>query len=159
MKKIISSACFLITLLCLILTAAFATFKLTGLQFCTVEGHSMDNTLFSSERILINPSARPGFGDIVVFEYEGTYLIKRVIGLPGDTVIVADGALYVNNVKYEEDYLSPECVTAFEKNSFAVTAGENEYFVMGDNRDDSHDSRSFGCIPKDSILGVAIWHF
>lgn len=159
LKKIISGFLIFLALLCMVLGAAIFTFKSTGLRFCTVDGHSMDNTLFDGEQLIINPSATPRFGDIVVFDYGGTYLIKRVIGMPGDTVTVAKGILYVNNIKYEETYLSPECTAKYKDSSFTVTVGNDEYFVMGDNRDNSRDSRSFGCIRKDTLTGVAIWHF
>lgn len=158
-KKILTSFLVILALLCILLGAAIVTFKITGLRFCTVDGHSMDNTLFDGEQLVINPSSEPKFGDIIVFEYGGSYLIKRVIGLPGDSVTVAKGTLYVNNIKYDEAYLSPECIEKFKESSFVVTVGEGEYFVMGDNRDNSRDGRSFGCIPKDTITGVAIWHF
>lgn len=159
MKKILGICLAVLALLCMLLGAAIITFKSTGLRFCTVDGHSMDNTLFDGEQLVLNPSAEPGFGDIIVFDYGETYLIKRVIGMPGDTIMVVKGVLYVNNIKYDEAYLSPECITQYKDNSFVVTVGENEYFVMGDNRDNSRDSRSFGCIPKNTIIGVAIWHF
>lgn len=159
LKKIVTGILIVLTLLCMLLGAAILTFKLTGLRFCTVDGHSMDHTLSDGEQLLINPSAEPGFGDIIVFEYGGTYLIKRVIGTPGDTVMVVNGTLYVNNVRYDETYLSEECIEKYKDSTFAVEVGENEYFVMGDNRDNSHDGRSFGCISGDTITGVAIWHF
>lgn len=159
MRKVLTGFLVLTALLCMFFGAVIVTFKITGLRFCTVEGHSMDNTLFDGEQLILNPSTEPGFGDIVVFEYGDTYLIKRVIGMPGDVVTVAKGALYVNNIKYHETYLSPACTTTFENSSFTVTVGDQEYFVMGDNRDNSRDSRSFGCITKDSVIGVAIWHF
>lgn len=159
MKKILAGFLVFLALLCMVLGAAIVTFKITGLRFCTVDGHSMDNTLFDGEQLLLNPSAEIRSGDIVVFEYGQTYLIKRVIGLPGDTVAVVKGVLYVNNIKYDESYLSEECITRFMDSSFMVTVGEDEYFVMGDNRDNSRDSRSFGCVPRDTITGVAIWHF
>lgn len=158
-KKILAVFLAVLVLLCLLLGAAIVTFKSTGLRFCNVDGHSMDNTLFDGERLVLNPSAEPGFGDIIVFEYGGSYLIKRVIGMPGDIVTVVKGTLYVNNIKYSEPYLSPECITRFRDSSFVVDVGEDEYFVMGDNRDNSRDGRSFGCIPKNTITGVAIWHF
>lgn len=159
MKKILAGFLVFLALLCMVLGAAIVTFKITGLRFCTVDGHSMDNTLFDGEQLLLNPSAEIRSGDIVVFEYGQTYLIKRVVGLPGDTVAVVKGVLYVNNIKYDELYLSEECITRFMDSSFMVTVGEDEYFVMGDNRDNSRDSRSFGCVPRDTITGVAIWHF
>lgn len=158
-KKIVTGFLIFLALVCMLLGAAIVTFKTTGLRFCTVDGHSMDNTLFDGEQLLLNPSAEPGFGDIIVFDYGGTYLIKRVIGMPGDTVTVVKGTLYVNNIKYDEPYLSAECVERYKDSSFVVNVGENEYFVMGDNRDNSRDGRSFGCIPADVITGVAIWHF
>lgn len=159
MKKALTGFLVFLALLCLFFAAVLVTFRITGLRFCTVDGHSMDNTLFDGERLVLNPSAEPGFGDIVVFEYGGTHLIKRVIGMPGDTVSVAKGNLYVNNIRYQESYLSPECITLFSESSFTVRVKEHEYFVMGDNRDNSRDSRSFGCVDKDSVTGVAIWHF
>lgn len=159
MKKILAGFLVFLALLCMVLGAAIVTFKITGLRFCTVDGHSMDNTLFDGEQLLLNPSAEIRSGDIVVFEYGQTYLIKRVVGLPGDTVAVVKGVLYVNNIKYDESYLSEECITRFMDSSFMATVGEDEYFVMGDNRDNSRDSRSFGCVPRDTITGVAIWHF
>lgn len=159
MKKILTGFLVFLALLCMVLGAAIVTFKITGLRFCTVDGHSMDNTLFDGEQLLLNPSADIRSGDIVVFEYGQTYLIKRVVGLPGDTVAVVKGVLYVNNIKYDESYLSEECITRFKDSSFMITVGEDEYFVMGDNRDNSRDSRSFGCIHRDTITGVAIWHF
>lgn len=159
MKKILGIFLVFLALLCMLLGAAVVTFKTTGLRFCTVDGHSMDRTLHDEEQLVLNPSAELGFGDIVVFEYDGTYLIKRVIGMPGDTVVVVNGTLYVNNIKYDETYLSPELVTLFRNSSFSVSVDEREYFVMGDNRDNSRDSRNFGCITKDSIIGVAIWRF
>lgn len=158
-KKILTIVLAVLALLCMVLGAAIVTFKMTGLRFCTVDGHSMDNTLFDGEQLLLNPSAEPLFGDVIVFDYNGSYLVKRVIGLPGDTVYVMKGELYVNNIKYKENYLSPQCTANFQDSSFTVTVGEDEYFVMGDNRDNSRDGRSFGCIPKDTITGVAIWHF
>ena len=159
MKKILTCFLAVLALLCMLLGAAIVTFKTTGLRFCTVDGHSMDFTLHDGEELILNPSAEPGFGDIIVFEYGGSYLIKRVIGMPGDTVTVAKGTLYVNNIKYDESYLSPELITMFKNSSFVMNVGEGEYFVLGDNRDNSRDGRSFGCISKDSIIGVAIWHF
>lgn len=146
-------------LLCTLMGAFLFTIKVTGIRLCTVEGHSMDDTLFDGEQLLINPSAEPRFGDIVVFEYHGMYLIKRILGMPGDTVTVTNGTLYVNGVRYEEPYLEPSYTEAFQDVSFTAEVDENSYFVMGDNRDRSQDSRQFGCIAKDSVTGVAIWHF
>lgn len=158
-RKFMTGFLVFLALLCMVLGAAIVTFKLTGLRFCNVDGHSMDDTLYDGERLLLNPSAEPAFGDIIVFDYGGTYLIKRVIGMPGDTVTVIKGTLYVNNIKYDEPYLTDGNIERYKDSSFVVNVGENEYFVLGDNRDDSRDGRSFGCIPKSTITGVAIWRF
>lgn len=158
-RKMTAVTLAILTLLCMVSGAAIVTFKITGLRFCTVDGHSMDDTLFDGEQLIINPSAEPRFGDIVVFRHGGSYLIKRVIGLPGDTVMVVRGTLYVNNIRYEEAYLEPGNVAGFMDSSFVMTVGNNEYFVLGDNRDNSRDSRSFGCIRGDSLIGVAIFHY
>lgn len=158
-KKILTGVLVVLALICIITGAGIVTFKSTGLRFCTVDGHSMDYTLHDGERLLLNPSAKPQFDDIIVFNYSGTYLIKRVIGLPGDTVMVVNGVLYVNNVKYDEPYLTDELVGKFKDSSFVMVVNDDEYFVMGDNRDNSRDSRHIGCVPKDAITGVAIWRF
>lgn len=129
MKKILAGFLVFLALLCMVLGAAIVTFKITGLRFCTVDGHSMDNTLFDGEQLLLNPSAEIRSGDIVVFEYGQTYLIKRVVGLPGDTVAVVKGVLYVNNIKYDESYLSEECITRFMDSSFMVTVGRTNILL------------------------------
>ena len=102
--------------------------------------------------------------DIVVFPYrleENTYYIKRIIGLPGETVQIVDGYVYINGVQLDEHYGNE----IMEKPGIAaepVTLGEDEYFVLGDNRNNSQDSRtaSVGVIHRDEILGrawVRIW--
>lgn len=158
-KKILTVFMTVLVISCIFVGAAIVTFKSTGLRFCTVDGHSMDYTLHDGERLILNPSAEPRFGDIIVFEYDGVYLIKRVIGVPGDTITVAKGILYVNNIKYDEPYLNENLLNKFQNSSFVTVVGEEEYFVMGDNRDNSRDSRSFGCVPIEAITGVAIWRF
>ncbi len=159
MKKTTNILVTVLTLSCMLLGAAIITIKLTGLSSCTVNGHSMDDTLKEGEQLIVNSSAEPGFGDIIVFDYGGSYFVKRVIGMPGDVIKVLDGVLYINNVKYNEAYLSPGNTSGFKNSSFAAVINEDEYFVMGDNRDHSLDSRNFGCIPKDSVAGVVIWDF
>lgn len=148
---------FLILFFCALLCTAALTLRLAGIQVCIVQGHSMDNTLFDGERLFINPSAKPRFGDIAVFQYGESYVIKRVIGLPGDTVSCVDGTLCVNDVAYEEGYLTPALCEEFETSSFLASVGEGEYFVLGDNRDNSRDSRVFGCLPEEAFVGVAIF--
>lgn len=112
-------------------------------------------------RYIFNPPQR---GDIVVFTPPGTSsdpYIKRIIALPGETVEIHDGSVFVDGVHLDEDYVASS--TSWRgggEEQSSVTIPEDEYFMLGDNRDNSSDSRSFGTVPKDDIIGkswVAYW--
>ena len=93
--------------------------------------------------------------DIVVFKYNDSRLIKRVIGLPGDKVEYKDGKLYINN----EEMVDPFSNITKDFKYIGVVS-ENSYFVLGDNRNDSVDSRMIGSVTKDMLLGstdLSIW--
>jgi len=131
-----------------------------------VEGTSMMPGLLDQERLFINQfSYRFGLGNIkrgdtVVFWYpEDTTksYIKRVIGLPGDTVSVQDGSVYVNGKKLEEDYVPEEYRD--DRPYGPRTVPPNEYFVLGDHRISSNDSRAWGFVPRNYIYGKAVFVF
>jgi len=131
-----------------------------------VEGTSMMPGLLDQERLFINQfSYRFGLGDIkrgdtVVFWYpEDTTksYIKRVIGLPGDTVKVEDGDVFVNGKKLEEDYVPLEYRD--DRPYAQQTIPPNEYFVLGDHRISSNDSRAWGFVPRNYIYGKAVFVF
>jgi signal peptidase I len=131
-----------------------------------VEGTSMMPNLLDQERLFINQfSYRFGIGDIkrgdtVVFWYpEDTTksYIKRVIGLPGDTVAVEDGDVIVNGKKLEEDYVPQEYRD--DRPYPPTTVPPNEYFVLGDHRVSSNDSRAWGFVPRGYIYGKAVFVF
>lgn len=96
-----------------------------------------------------------------VLEMHKISYIKRVIGLPGDHIVIQDGKVYINNILYEEKYLQPGVVTDDGKGYCTdLVVPENTVFVMGDNRTQSTDSRCFGCIPLERIeskVWIRIW--
>ena len=102
-------------------------------------------------------------GDIVIIylDDKNSYLIKRLIGVPGDTVEMKDGTLYVNGEAVEEDYLDAEYAAQFGDEFFEdieeVQLGENEYYVLGDNRVNSRDSRYYGPFTKEQIRAKSVF--
>ena len=110
---------------------------------------------------VIYPFYQPRRGDIVVFEYPQDVTkdyIKRVIGLPGDQVEIRDGQVLVNGRELEQPYLlgTPTyCLTGYACQSDPVTVPEGHLFVMGDNRGNSSDSREWGALPFDRVVGQA----
>lgn len=150
-----------------------------------VEGESMDGTLTDGEIMLVSKTdyasawfslpwqenrqkeqasrlttgGAPERFDVVICRYPGrgdTNFVKRVVGLPGDTVQLSDGFLYVNGEKYDEPYILDEYRTVGAcdgENYGPVTVPEGCYFVMGDHRNNSNDSRYQGAIPRDAIIG------
>jgi signal peptidase I len=131
-----------------------------------VEGTSMLPRLHDGERIFVNKLIYYGLpkltrGDIVVFwpphDPSKSY-IKRIIGLPGETVEVRDGRIRINGRDLEEPYLDPQLNVA-HMNQQPVVVKEHYYFVMGDNRDNSSDSRFWGLVPEKYIYGKALFRY
>lgn len=129
-----------------------------------VDGNSMQNTFQNNERLFVSRLhylvTLPERGDIVVFNAvnSDSMLIKRVIGLPGDTVTFTETQVYINGVLIDEPYIREECERAKCPNrEYEIPQGE--YFVMGDNRNHSTDSRSFGTVPIENIVGRVIFRY
>lgn len=140
-----------------------------------VNGQSMEPTLINKEYVLTDKvsyqTGSPRRGDVVVFHAPesagcttgtGCDFIKRVIGLPGDTILLKDDVIFVNGEELPEPYLPEDFITpagAFTRNQREVLLGENEYFVVGDNREYSSDSRAWGPIPFQNIVGRAFMRY
>ena len=129
-----------------------------------VVGNSMHPTYKNGEYLMANKITykftQPQRGDVVIFKYSDTQdFIKRVIGVPGDEVMIKDGSYYINGEKLEEsNYLADTVVTnggSYIHEGQSITVPEDKYFVSGDNRPNSSDSREFGPISKDQIKGKA----
>ena len=132
-------------------------------QRTKVDGHSMEPTLSDGDNLIVDKLSYrfrdPERYDIIVFPYkyqENTYYIKRIIGLPGETVQVKNGEVYINGELLGETY-GAESMTNSGIAEEPITLGENEYFVLGDNRNNSEDSRyaNIGNVKKDYIIGKA----
>ena len=127
-------------------------------QATRVEGQSMQPNLHNNERIIIEKVSYhlrpPERGEIVVLRIPGRQsapLIKRVIGLPGETVAIHDGKVYINGTALEEPYINQVTYG----NMPARTVPPGNVFVLGDNRNASNDSRFFGMVPFEHIVGRA----
>ncbi len=125
---------------------------------------SMEKTIMPGDHLLINRIPfyyrDPIRGEIVVFKYERDDLIKRVVGLPGDIIDIKNGKLYINGeVLDESSYLEEGTLTYIKTTSdieFPYTVPEGKYFMLGDNRSSSKDSRVFGSVGREVIYAKAL---
>ena len=133
-----------------------------------VNGNSMYPNFYDREYVLTNIIAlhfeNPKLGDVVVFKSPvdpEKDFIKRVIGTPGDTILIKNGEIYINGKLLDESaYLNPSVKTyagSFIKGDKEVKAEEDEFFVLGDNRSNSSDAREWGFVPKKSIIGKSFF--
>ncbi len=121
-----------------------------------VEGRSMSPALPDGAWIiehLYYPWQNPARGDIVILLDGKVPVIKRIVGLPGDTVSMKLGYVFLNGKQFDEAYIPAKGQTASDKKGPRLSAGPGEYIVMGDNRPISRDSRAFGPVPRKLIQG------
>lgn len=162
---------FIIILGGFIITVALFSYLLFNVVWIngTVHGQSMQPNFYANDRVLVKPNAQIHRGDIVLLDPPGStenkLFVKRVIGIPHDQITSKNDTTYINHQAINEPYLDPykaklapgKLLTKnFKlKNLFGISqVPANNYFVMGDNRRKSADSRSFGPVKKDQILGV-----
>ena len=167
MKSILKELLAWLMVIAVGVAASYLVLTFVG-QRTQVSGESMETTLSDGDHLIVDKISyrfnEPQRYDIIVFPYrleKNTYYIKRIIGLPGETVQVVDGYVYINGVQLDEHYgndVMNEAGLAAEP----LTLGPDEYFVLGDNRNNSQDSRTanVGVIHRDEVLGrawVRIW--
>ena len=147
----------------LIVVAAVAVLIATlFLPILQISGDSMSPTYQNGEIVVLFKSGDFERGDVIGFYYQGKILLKRVIGVPGDTVVMdGEGNVYVNAELLEEDYVSEKSLGDCDL-EFPYVVPEQSYFVLGDRRSNSVDSRNsvIGCVPKDQIIGrvfLRVW--
>lgn len=133
-------------------------------QRTKVDGHSMEPTLQDADNLIVDKISYrlrdPERFDIIVFPYqhaENVYYIKRIIGMPGETLQIIDGSVYIDGELLEDDIYGAELIENPMTAANPITLGEDEYFVMGDNRNHSSDSRdpSVGVLSRDQLIGRA----
>ncbi|MFZ5596298.1 MAG: signal peptidase I [Bacillota bacterium] len=146
-----------IAMLALILSMVFV------FRFFYVPTGSMEPTLKANDRIVVNMMGykyrEPRRGDIVVFKYplnKNRDYVKRLIGMPGEEVEIKNSKVFINGKELKEDYLPPgvQC-----RNYGPVTVPENNYLMLGDNRANSEDSRMWGTLPRELVMGKAVMIF
>lgn len=167
MKSILKELMGWIVYIIIIVALAWGIITFVG-QRTQVSGSSMETTLSDGDQLIVDKISYrfrdPNRYEIVVFPYqyeENTYYIKRIIGLPGETVQIVDGYVYIDGQQLDEHYgnevmLDPGIAEE------PVTLGDDEYFVLGDNRNNSQDSRAanVGVIHRKDLLGrawIRIW--
>ena len=164
LKEVLSTSIYLLVVLCV----AYLIITYVG-QRTQVSGSSMESTLSDGDNLIVDKISyrlgEPERFDIIVFPFQyepKTYYIKRIIGMPGETIEIDDyGTIYINGEVLEENYGREVMITAGVA-SEPIVLGDDEYFVLGDNRNNSSDSRtaSVGNIKREDIIGRAwlrIW--
>lgn len=164
LREILSTSLYLLLVLC----ATYLVIHFVG-QRTQVSGSSMEPKLSDEDNVIVDKITyhfkEPERYDIIVFPYqyeENVYYIKRIIGMPGETVYIdEEGNIYINDKVLAEGY-GKEVIEEPGRAYEPITLGTDEYFVMGDNRNNSSDSRdpSVGNIKRDDIIGKAwlrIW--
>lgn len=148
-------------------TALLVIILYTGLNLFIpryiVEGHSMEPSFYDHERIVVSRLhyilGDPQRGDVVVLDLDNQIdLLKRIVALPGETVTMDEGQIFINGVALDEPYVAELCQT-YSCQDRQWVLGDDEYFVLGDNRNHSRDSHDFGPIKRSQIIGKVLMKY
>ncbi len=168
-SRLRSALSFVLTLaVCIVLALLFTRFVL---QRNTVSGISMEPTLTEKDELFVDKISHlwraydrselvTARTDKKMIDGKTMVVIKRIIGLPGETIKISEGAVYLNGEELAEPYLDASVATYVAANSFLeVTLAEDEYFLLGDNRTESYDSRKFGPVKEADLIGRVWFRF
>lgn len=160
MKRVVGRIYRIVMIAVIICCLVFATLRIAGILVPAVGvGPSMEPTIESGERYWIIKTGDYQRGDIVSVKLrDGTRITKRIIACPGDELLIGYSNIWINHEIYPEEYISYENEgwNDFGKYDEKISLGENKYFVMGDNRKQSLDSRHFGTIKGEQITGKVV---
>lgn len=157
-KELLNKSIFLPLLTFCFLGVSIGQFITHNVIFCShVVGSSMYPTYVDGEKVFVYKLKSPERDDIIIVNEGEKYVIKRCVGMPGDTIQILDGIVYIDGKEYEEPYIKDGnlCYSS----GIAVNPihlSEDEYFILGDNREISRDSRLIGAITEDMIVGVVV---
>ena len=150
----------------LLMAMIYALVDMASVRFY-VDGPSMEPSFFSDQRVIVSRVSyylrQPARGEIVVFQSPDRPgidppLIKRVVGLPGETVALRDGQVEINGRPLDEDFINEPCSDSRCRDR-EWQLGADEFFVMGDNRNHSRDSRVFGPVSRANLIGEAVFRY
>ncbi|MFH1291909.1 MAG: signal peptidase I [bacterium] len=168
-RKLAEAGVFFLELVKIVVLAAITIVLIRHFLFKPfyVRGASMETNFYDKEYLIIDELSyrfrEPARGEVIVFKYPEDpkeYFLKRIIGLPGERIKISNGKVVIYNQEYpegtalDEIYLDDEIFTDGEK---VVSLNKDEYFVLGDNRPNSYDSRRFGAIQKNVMVGRVIF--
>lgn len=145
-----------------IIAATFLLGSFRSLHLVKVQGKDMEPSLYEGDLILVTKRIEQlRRGEIVTFRYPADpskIFIKRVVGLPGELIEIREGKVLLNGQYLQEDYLDSQ-LNRFPHNAIPKRIPTGKYYVMGDNRDNSNDSRAWGALPQELLQSRMVFHF